>query len=213
MYIRKIVIENYKSFYKTEICLQEGLNVILGENNTGKSNFVSIINLLKNKEYKSSINDFNMSFLKQNFNELLEKPPIINIIYEIEHILDYNCEDSAMAKLMPFLIYNETGGFEEIEGENEKEKLEAVINLVYEFDMKFIHEYKEEMKNVTDFECFVKILKKLEDKFSYNFKTITSKDYIDKNLVYKIFEIEKVEAAREISKNYIKFKKVFKSKI
>lgn len=203
MHIRSVKIENFRSFYKTEVNLQEGLNVIIGENNTGKSNFITLINLLSDRDYKGSINDFNMSFLKARYMDFLSKPPIININYRIEHVLDYDKEDSAMSKLMPFLIYNDKGVFEKVEESEQsrdKENLIAAINAVYEFDVKYIDSYKKAMVGINSFNDFICVLKKFENYFSYNFKNVTSNDYVDKIYVYKIFEIEKVEAVREINK-------------
>ena len=40
MYIAKIAIENFRNFKKTEIEFNDGANVIIGPNNTGKTNLI-----------------------------------------------------------------------------------------------------------------------------------------------------------------------------
>jgi predicted ATPase len=46
MYITRIVLTNYRSFFKpTEISLQPGMNLLLGENNSGKSTILEALSL------------------------------------------------------------------------------------------------------------------------------------------------------------------------
>ncbi|HHJ50644.1 MAG TPA: hypothetical protein ENJ88_07055, partial [Phaeodactylibacter sp.] len=47
MAIAKIIIENYKSIQKAEIELNP-VNVLIGANGAGKSNFISFFTLIKN---------------------------------------------------------------------------------------------------------------------------------------------------------------------
>lgn len=44
LHINKITIENYKSLRNSEIELNEGLNIIIGKNGAGKSNFLDFLN-------------------------------------------------------------------------------------------------------------------------------------------------------------------------
>ncbi|MCD8801527.1 AAA family ATPase [Mammaliicoccus sciuri] len=55
-YIKKIIINNYKSIKKIELDLKENLNIIIGPNNSGKSNIISSV-------YESlSIRDVNSAY-------------------------------------------------------------------------------------------------------------------------------------------------------
>ena len=60
MHLSKLKINNFRNFNKLEIELHEGLNVVVGPNNVGKSNLSEVINYL-NKDPNSSatIDDFN----------------------------------------------------------------------------------------------------------------------------------------------------------
>ncbi|MCY8104006.1 MULTISPECIES: ATP-dependent nuclease [Bacillus] len=51
MYISQVHIENYRSFNDFKISLNEGLSIIIGENNVGKSNFLESLNLVFNRNY------------------------------------------------------------------------------------------------------------------------------------------------------------------
>lgn len=51
MYLSNIKVENFRNLENFEIDLQPGLNVILGENNVGKSNLIDAIRIALNKFY------------------------------------------------------------------------------------------------------------------------------------------------------------------
>ncbi len=46
MYIKEIKISNYRNFKNASIPFHEGINVIIGHNNTGKSNLLRAIGLV-----------------------------------------------------------------------------------------------------------------------------------------------------------------------
>lgn len=47
MYISGILVDNYRNFNSLNIEFKEGLNVIVGPNNVGKSNLINILNYLR----------------------------------------------------------------------------------------------------------------------------------------------------------------------
>ncbi|MED4117025.1 AAA family ATPase [Priestia megaterium] len=51
MYISDVEILNYRSFEKFSVSLNEGLSIIIGENNIGKSNFLDALSLIFNSNY------------------------------------------------------------------------------------------------------------------------------------------------------------------
>ncbi|MDU0075998.1 AAA family ATPase [Bacillus sp. IS1] len=51
MYLSQVHIQNYRSFNDFKISLNEGLSIIIGENNVGKSNFLESLNLVFNRNY------------------------------------------------------------------------------------------------------------------------------------------------------------------
>lgn len=62
---------------------KEGLNVIIGANNAGKTNLLHAINLLK--DLNIDIDDFNKGNLLKKYNNGIKKTPVIEIEYEIFH--------------------------------------------------------------------------------------------------------------------------------
>ena len=87
MYISKIEIENFRNFSNATIKLNFGLNIIIGHNNSGKTNLLKALQLIFDRDLrgKPTIDDFNRSY--ENF----EEPPKISIaatIAEREDLVD-----------------------------------------------------------------------------------------------------------------------------
>lgn len=78
MYISKIKINNFRNFQDNEIKFNDGVNVIIGHNNAGKSNLIRALGLVINQNAKRQLNihDFNM---KVSLDELKKESPKISI--------------------------------------------------------------------------------------------------------------------------------------
>ena len=78
MYISNINISNYKNFRSNSIDFNNGINVIIGHNNAGKSNLLRALALIFNSNSKKnlSIDDFNKNIPVE---ELKENPPTVKI--------------------------------------------------------------------------------------------------------------------------------------
>lgn len=78
MYISKIVISNYRAFKKATVEFKDGLNVIIGQNNGGKSTLLDAISLVidSNKSKKLTVWDFNQGI---TVDSLKEQSPCIEI--------------------------------------------------------------------------------------------------------------------------------------
>lgn len=80
MYIQKIHIKNYRNFNDFEMEFHEGLNVIVGANNSGKTGLLFAIYLL-NSPSNISIDDFNKNNLVQFKTLYNEDAPKIEISF------------------------------------------------------------------------------------------------------------------------------------
>lgn len=78
MYISKVVISNYKAFKTATVKFEDGLNVIIGHNNGGKSTLLDAISLVidSNRNKKLSVWDFNQGIPLE---KLKENSPSIEI--------------------------------------------------------------------------------------------------------------------------------------
>ncbi len=61
MYISRIRIQNYRNFKDMEVDFNDGINVIIGHNNAGKSNLINALSMFFDSNTKKSleIDDFN----------------------------------------------------------------------------------------------------------------------------------------------------------
>lgn len=82
MYISKIEIKNFRNFKEKEILFNEGVNVIIGHNNAGKTNLIKALSLVV--DYQGSkrldVDDFNKYV---TLAELKLNPPKISIVVTI----------------------------------------------------------------------------------------------------------------------------------
>ncbi len=78
MHISKIAIENFRNFKSQEITFNDGVNVIIGHNNAGKTNLIKALSLIFDGKgiKRLEIDDFNKH---TSLEELKEAPPKIII--------------------------------------------------------------------------------------------------------------------------------------
>ena len=140
----------------------QGLNVIIGANNSGKTGLLYAIKLLKSPS-DVSVDDFNKNNL-QKYQELYtEAAPSIVIEYNIRHrIYEDDTSDESIIKLLPFLgIKN----FEENRQVNDgvaEYNLEAQIRATYALDVKFLSDYKKAVAaEAKDFDSYLFVFKRI----------------------------------------------------
>lgn len=211
MYISELSIINYRNFNQITVALQEGLNVIVGPNNVGKSNFIEVISFLyKDPKSFSGVDNFNKYLLCANIDKYKKEPPTIEITYTIEHDLNITEEDSAFSRLSNILVFDPLTGDIKHDEDNQKAHLVAKTCLKYEFDRKEIDTYKKEMGNIpSDFQSFFNVLVKLEKYFKWTFYNVTNDTEVDRKIINGVFEIDEISASRTVdgitdnSKKYV----------
>jgi putative ATP-dependent endonuclease of OLD family len=68
MYLSRVFIKNYRSIKKVDISFKRGKNVIVGRNNSGKSNIVKAIDIVlgeKSPDWDKSENITEMIFIRE----------------------------------------------------------------------------------------------------------------------------------------------------
>ncbi len=80
MYISKVHIKNYRNYLDCDIPLNEGLTILIGENNIGKTNFLKALALIFSldaspRTRKLPVEDFSIEALSTE----LDEPPEIEI--------------------------------------------------------------------------------------------------------------------------------------
>jgi predicted ATP-dependent endonuclease of OLD family len=83
MYISKIQISNFRNFKEKEIEFNDGVNVIIGHNNAGKTNLIRALSLVidNQKPKRLEVDDFNKNV---TIAELKAYPPKISIAVTIK---------------------------------------------------------------------------------------------------------------------------------
>ena len=132
MYIQNIKIKNYRNFSDFEMTFKDGLNVIIGSNNSGKTNLLRAIELMA-KPDSITIHDFNKNTILNNFEKLYKtEAPEIEIEYQIYHeISEENTDDESIIKLLSFL------GMDKIEEQKGNQKNPTQYNIIANVNMKY----------------------------------------------------------------------------
>jgi putative ATP-dependent endonuclease of OLD family len=92
MYISKIHINNFRNFKNKEIVFNDGVNVIIGHNNAGKTNLIKAISLVVDNERSKRLNadDFSKNVTLE---ELKVTPPKISISITIKKGVEETPDD------------------------------------------------------------------------------------------------------------------------
>lgn len=147
MYISKIIIDGFRGFKHSEIEFQEGLNVIIGHNNGGKSTIMDALRLVL--EYGSRKNLSAWDFCqKEELQALKDNPPSVKVsvfIKEQEH--EGMSDDVAL-----FTNY----------AVQTTPLLESCLTYVYSLPQTEMEKYKRDMSDVID---KYSLFKGIEDKY------------------------------------------------
>lgn len=102
MYINNIRIEGFRNFKDSHIDFNEGVNVIIGHNNAGKTNLLRALSLvLDNKtSRKLEIDDFNKNI---PIADLRAQPPKITITLSISESIDEDLTGDDLVTVSPWL--------------------------------------------------------------------------------------------------------------
>ncbi len=131
MYIEKVIIQNYKYFYgKFSIDFQDGVNVLVGNNETGKSTILEAVNLALS----------GILYGRYLRNELCQ------YLFNQNSVRDYTDSLSQKSKLPPPSICIEvffSSDYPQFEGNGNSERIKACgVALKVEFDPDYQDEYK-----------------------------------------------------------------------
>jgi len=199
MHLCKIEIKNYRNFHSTSFDFDEGLNVVVGPNNSGKSNLLNVIEFL-HKTPNPRIDDLNKNILVAEFERLKNKPPEIEIKYTINHSLNFETPDSALGRLKDFLVYTADDGNLESSEDNETAFfLEAKILVKFQLRAEYEQEYRTRMKSADNFDKFYEILKSFSDGYAWIYFDCDGEKK-DFSSVRDIFDIQYVDAVRNTEK-------------
>lgn len=135
MYISELEIENFRGFSgKTKILLNNGLNIFIGQNNSGKTTLIKSLELLFNESSKKklTIGDFHKNV---SIGEIKESPPKIIVSAKLIESSDDDEYSDDLITVSTWLTKID-------------KPYEARITYEYYLPEKYIEEYKESMENL-----------------------------------------------------------------
>lgn len=102
MYIKKIVIKGYRNFVDTEVEFIEGVNIIIGHNNAGKTNLLKALSLVLDTDStkKLEVDDF---YKTSNLSALQTKPPKVSIELHISQSKGEDLMSDDLVTVAPWL--------------------------------------------------------------------------------------------------------------
>ncbi|MDD5360149.1 MAG: AAA family ATPase [Sulfurovaceae bacterium] len=132
MKIKKVYIENFKNFKKLELDLDSGINILVGNNEAGKSTILEAIHL-------ALTGLFNGKYLKNDLTEYL---------FNVDCIKDYLVNPETLPYIL-IEIFFEDGSHPIFEGtlNYEKKDKESGVSFKIAFDEKYQNEYNELLKD------------------------------------------------------------------
>ncbi|BBI32920.1 ATP-dependent nuclease [Cohnella abietis] len=139
MYISKIALENFRNFKSKEIEFNDGVNVIIGHNNAGKTNLIKALGLVLDSQgtKRLDIDDFNKNI---SLRELKVEPPKIKITITIKQSIDEDLNSDDLATVGDWLVrleepYEAALTYEFFLPEKEKENYLATIITTTDVEM------------------------------------------------------------------------------
>lgn len=203
MYIKHIKIKNYRCFSNFEMSFHDGLNVIVGSNNSGKTGLLRAIAMLSNPD-NIEIDDFNKNDLQKHFADQYKTvPPDIVIEYEIKHtISEKDTDDESIIKLLSFIGMDKIEESKKTTGSALVYTLTACVKMTYSLNSKEIGRYADTVSTVTSFEEYYNVLSLFQKYYSWSFTNGRSDTTVDKKEATDIFQIDFIEAERNSEEVY-----------
>lgn len=144
MFISQMKIQNYRNFLDEEISFQEGLNVLIGPNNSGKSNILRCLSIIwGEKRRQLSIDDI-CDFI--SLDVLKKEAPVISIEIVISQSDNENLLSDDLATVANWLTKLEN-------------PYEAKLKYVFFLPEKYVSEYPETVKEMKSCEEIRSVIK------------------------------------------------------
>lgn len=197
MYINRIKINNYRNYHSFTMDFYDGLNVIVGANNAGKTGLLRAINLL----YEPSqicVEDFNKNDLQANFSTIYkDAPPEIVIEYHIKHeISEDNTDDESIIKLLSFIGMDEIASSKASAEDPTKYTLSACVKAKYSINPKNIGEYIRIVSSTTTYAEFFDALTLCQKFYGWTYTNGVSDTLVEAKEATSIFRVDYIEAER-----------------
>lgn len=186
----------------------DGLNVIVGANNAGKTGLLRAINLLS-EPGQISVEDFNKNDLQAKFSTVYkETPPEIVIEYHIKHeISEDNTDDESIIKLLSFIGMDEIVSSKNAGDDPTKYTLSACVRARYSINPKNISEYLQAVASSTTYNEFISSLAICQKYYSWTYTNGITETIVEAKEATSIFRVDFIEAERNSEAIYSETKR------
>jgi len=153
VYISELTIENYRCLKELHVSFSEGLNIVIGENNSGKTALFKAMELLFGREYRRrpTVDDF---YRDPEMTKLPEGPPYIKVTAGLQQ----SSSDDELSKALVFRWLTSLD-----------EPLQATLTYCFHLPEKDAKEFQEEADKIRGIDDEVKwywdLVKKYMPKF------------------------------------------------
>lgn len=209
MFISKIHIKNFRNFKDNEVQFNDGINVIIGHNNAGKSNLLRALGLVLNQKSQKrlTINDFNM---KSTLDELKQQSP--RILIEVTIFKGKTSTEDDLVTVSEWLTKLD---------ENYEAKLTYEFFLPEKYEEKYLNTIREWVnpnEGQSEQELKNKIFKLIDSEFLryYTYKIwggeVANHNQADGDLLQK-FDFQFLDAIRDVERDLISGRNVMLKKV
>ena len=147
MYISKIIIDGFRGFKHSEIEFQNGLNVIIGHNNGGKSTIMDALRLVLESGYKKNLSVWDFC-QKEELQTLKDNPPSVRISVFIKEGKDEGMSDD-VALFTNYAVQTSP-------------LLESCLTYVFSLPQSEVDKYKKDVAEANDKYALFKVI---EDRY------------------------------------------------
>lgn len=134
-YIKRMTTEGLKKFEHFDIEFDKNINIIIGENESGKSTILEAINICLNQLYKNTDKSIIKDLLNINNVKKFEKDPSIENLPRIQIEIEFNLDNSSKNNFLFYGMHNQD--------ENEKYGIKYACELNKEFEQEVFEFIKE----------------------------------------------------------------------
>lgn len=187
MYISEVNIGGYRNFMDAKIPLHEGINMIIGSNNVGKSNLLQAIALVLHVNHHIDVNDI---FCETDINKLKSNPPIVSISVIVRQSTGESETSQEASLLRDYMTKIES-------------PYEAQLNFQYSLSSDQIDNYRADVAELDTHQKIWDVIKKDYARFYETFRwgkngpaaNVSMRELLDK------CDLQFLEALRDVGKN------------
>lgn len=187
MYISEVNIGGYRNFLNAKIPLHEGINIVIGSNNVGKSNLLQAIALVLHVNHHIDVNDI---FCETDVEKLKANPPMVSISVVIRQSTGESETSQEASLLRDYMTKLEA-------------PYEAQLNFQYSLSSDQIENYRKDVTNLDTHQKIWELIKKDYARFYLTYRWGKNGPAANDSMreLLERCDLQFLEALRDVGKN------------